>query len=151
VFESDWYRQDEGTVFADIVVTLPNSGGNQFVLRASDNSYNNAIAWNIQGGGVAAIGTNTGGVFDGIASSSTALTANLPAKFAGGYQANNLALSLSGATSVIDTSATIPTVLTRADIGSDHAGVNRLKAGTIRRLTYWPKRLPNATLQALTL
>jgi len=150
VFESDWYRQEEGTVFADIVVTLPNSGGNQFVLRASDNSYNNAIAWNIQGGGVAAIGTNTGGVFDGIASSSTALTANLPAKFAGGYQANNLALSLSGATSVIDTSATIPTVLTRADIGSDHAGVNRLKAGTIRRLTYWPTRLPNETLQTIT-
>jgi hypothetical protein len=147
---SSWYRQDEGTVFADIVVTLPNSGGNQFVLRASDNSYNNAIAWNIQSGGVAAIGTNAGGVFDGIASSSAALTANLPAKFAGGYQANNLALSLSGATSVIDTSATIPTVLTRADIGSDHAGVNRIKAGTIRRLTYWPQRLPNETLQTIT-
>ena len=147
---SSWYRQDEGTVFADVAVTLPASGGNQFVFRASDNSYNNAIAWNIKAAGFAALDTNAGGVFNGVASNITALPANLPAKFAAGYQANNLALSLSGATSLIDTSATIPTALTRADIGSDHAGVNRIKAGTIRRLTYWPARLPNEVLQTIT-
>ena len=147
---SSWYRQDEGTVFADVALAQPNSGGNQFVFRASDNGYNNSVAWNIQSSGFASLATAAGGVFDGIASSVTALTPNLPAKFAAGYQANNLALSLSGATSVIDISATLPTALTRADIGSDHAGVNRVKAGTIRRLTYWPQRLSNSTLQTIT-
>jgi len=137
-------------VFADVAVALPSSGGNQFVFRTSDNGYNNSIAWNIQASGFASLATAAGGVFDGVTSSATALTANLPAKFAAGYQANNLALSLSGATPTIDTSATMPTALTRADIGSDHGGFNRVKAGTIRRLAFWPQRLANSTLQSIT-
>ena len=147
---SSWYRQDEGTVFADVAVAQPSSGANQFVFRASDNGYNNSVAWNIQASGFASIATAAGGVFDGIASSNSALPANVAAKFAAGYQSNNMALSFSGVTPAIDTSATMPTALTRADIGSDHAGVNRVRAGTIRRLTYWPQRLPNSTIQTLT-
>jgi hypothetical protein len=148
---SSWYRQNEGTGYTECAIALPASSGNQFVFRASDNSYNNSVAWNIQLSGFASMATAAGGVFDGIASSSSALTANQAAKFAAGYQANNLALSLSGAATVIDTSATMPTALTRADIGSDHLGNNRIRAGTIRRLTYWPQRLPNSTLQNITL
>lgn len=147
---SSWYRQDEGTAFVECAVAQPNSGGNQFVLRASDNGYNNSAAWNIQSSGFASLTTAAGGVFDGIASSVATLTASTPAKFAACYQVNNLAISLAGVAPVIDTSATIPTALTRADIGSDHVNSNRVKAGTIRRLTYWPQRLSNPTLQSIT-
>ena len=147
---SGWYRQDEGTVFAECAVARPVSGGNQFVFRTSDNSFNNQVALNIQGSGFASIATAAGGVFDGAATSPLALSANTAAKFAGAYAANNLGVSLNGATAVTDTSATMPTALTRADIGSDHIGANRVKAGTIKRLCYWPTRLANSTLQALS-
>ena len=145
---SSWYRQDEGTVFADVAVAQPSTGGNQFVFRTSDNGYSNAIAINIPG--QAQLSTASGGTFDGSASSVASLVANVSAKIGAAYTSNNLGLSLNGATAVIDTSATIPTALNRADIGSDHAGVNRVKAGTIRRLTYWPTRLANNTLQEVT-
>jgi hypothetical protein len=135
-------------VFAEVAVAQPNTGGNQFVFRTGDNTYSNAIAVNIPGS--AALSTASGGVFDGTANSVASLTANVSAKIGAAYSSNNLGMSLNGATTVIDTTATIPTALNRADIGSDHAGVNRVKAGTIKRLTYWPVRLPNPTLQAIT-
>jgi hypothetical protein len=147
---SSWYRQDEGTVLTECAVAQPNSGGNQFVFRASDNSFNNSVAWNIQASGFSSIATSAAGVFDGVATNSIALSANVIARFAGSYKANDLALSLSGGALVTDATVTIPTALTRADIGSDHIGSNRIRSGTIRRLTYWPRRLPNTTLQAIT-
>ncbi len=147
---SSWYRQDEGTVFAECAVAQPATGGNQFVFRANDNSFSNNTTLNIQGSGFASIATAAGGVFDGAAAGVLALSANTTAKLAGAYAANNLGVSLNGATAVTDTSATMPTALTRADIGSDHSGANRVKAGTIKRLTYWPQRLANSTLQTLT-
>jgi hypothetical protein len=145
---SSWYRQDEGTMFAELAVAQPNTGGNQFVFRTSDNTYNNAIALNIPVS--AQLSTASGGVFDGSASSVANLVANVSAKIGAAYSSNNLGISLNGATTIIDATAIIPTALNRADIGSDHVGLNRVKAGTIRRICFWPTRLPNNTLQSIT-
>ncbi len=147
---SSWYSQSQGTVFAEGDVTQPASGGNQFFFRSSDNSYNNSIALNVQAGGFASLSTASGGVFDGLTTTSTGLAASSKARFTGGYAANNLGASINGGTVATDSSATIPSALTRLDIGSDHAGANRIKAGHIARLTYWPTRLSNATLQSIT-
>lgn len=143
-----FYRQDEGTVFAECAVAQPNVGANQFVFRSSDNTFNNAVAINILG--VARLTTAAGGVFDGSTVSVLSLVANVPTKIAGAYASNNLGISLNGATAVTDATVTIPLTQTRADIGSDHIGVNRVKAGTIRRLTFWPQRLGNQVLQSIT-
>lgn len=145
---SGWYRQGEGTMFVECALAQPNAGANQFAFRASDNTLNNSVAINIVDS--ARIATAAGGVFDGNASSVLALVANVPSKIAGAYASNNLGISLNGATTVTDATATIPTSQTRADIGSDHIGANRVKAGTIKRLTYWPTRLANSTLQGIT-
>jgi hypothetical protein len=147
---SSWYNATEGTFYSEVAVALPNSGGNQFVARSSANDYGNSVALNIINAGNASLSTASGGVFDGIASSVLTLTANVFAKFAGGYATNNLGLSLNGATVVTDLSATIPTTPNRLDIGSDHLGLNRIKAGHIRRIAYYPTRLTNEQLQALT-
>jgi hypothetical protein len=135
-------------VFAEVAVAQPSTGGNQFVFRFSDNTFSNAIAVNIPGG--AQLSTASGGTFDGSASSVASLVANVSAKIGATYASNNLGLSLNVATVVADTTATIPTALNRADIGSDHIGANRIKAGTIKRLTYWPTRLSNTVLQQIT-
>jgi hypothetical protein len=150
VFESSWYRQDEGTVLAEGSVVQPVTAGNQFFFRTSDNGYSNSIALNIQSTGFPSLATSAAGVFDGNASSIVSLPANTAAKLIGAYAANNLGVSLNGATVAADLSATIPTTLNRLDIGSDHLGLNRIRAGTIRRLTYWPQRLPSNSLVAIT-
>jgi hypothetical protein len=147
---SSWYRQDEGTVFAEGSVVQPVTAGNQFFFRTSDNGYSNSIALNIQSTGFPSLATSAAGVFDGNASSIVSLPANTAAKFIGAYAANNLGVSLNGATVATDLSATIPTTLNRLDIGSDHLGFNRIRSGIIRRLTYWPQRLPNSSLVAIT-
>jgi hypothetical protein len=147
---SPWYNSVAGTIYAEFAVTQPSSGANQFVARVSDNSYNNQIGDFVSTTGFAAISTASGGVFDGLASTAIAVSANTVAKFAGAYSANDLAACKDGGTVATDATATIPSGLTRFDLGSDHAGFNNVKAGYLRRITYYPRRLSNAELQAIT-
>lgn len=69
-------------------------------------------------------------------------------KAAGAYAANDFALSLGGAAVVTDTSGTIPTVDTLA-IGASSLGTTQLN-GWVRSIRYYPTRLSNAQLQALS-
>jgi hypothetical protein len=147
---SGWYNQGQGSAFVQAAVAQPASGGNQFLFRVSDNSYNNQIAWNVQSAGGVSLATASGGAYDGVATAGTGLSANVTGQIAAAYAANDLATSLNGAAPATDATATMPSALTRADIGSDHGALNRVKAGTISRIAYWPTRLSNATLQALT-
>jgi hypothetical protein len=147
---SSWYNQSSGSMFVEFSLSQPASGGNQFLVRASDNSYNNAVVDNVTSTGFVQLITASGGVFDGNASAAVAVSANTNTKFCGAYATNDLAACKDGGAVATDSSATIPTGLTRFDIGSDHAGLNRVKAGYIRRIAYYPVRLPNSTLQALT-
>jgi hypothetical protein len=55
---------------------------------------------------------------------------------------------LNGGTVSTDGSGTVPTV-DRLTIGNS-GSANEQLGGTIRRLTYWPSRLPNSTLQEIT-
>jgi hypothetical protein len=145
-----WYNSVAGTIYAEFAVTQPSSGANQFLAKVSDNSYNNQIGDFISTTGFAAISTASGGVFDGLASTAIVVSANTVAKFAGAYAANNLAACKDGGTVATDATATIPSGMTRFDLGSDHAGFNSVKAGYLRRITYYPRRLTNADLQAIT-
>jgi hypothetical protein len=147
---SSWYNQSSGSMFVEFSLSQPASGGNQFLVRASDNSYNNAVVDNVASTGFVQLVTASGGVFDGSASAAVAVSANTNTKFCGAYATNDIAACKDGGTVATDTSATIPIGLTRFDIGSDHAGLNRVKAGYIRRIAYYPVRVTNAQLQALT-
>jgi hypothetical protein len=147
---SPWYNSVAGTFYAEFAVTQPSSGANQFVARVSDNSYNNQIGDLVSSTGFPGISTASGGVFDGLASTAIAVSANTVAKFAGAYATNDLAASLNGGTVGTDNTATIPSGMTRFDLGSDHAGFNNVKAGYLRRITYYPRRLANADLQTIT-
>ncbi len=144
---SAWYNQSEGTFVTNAAYGLPVSGGNQFIVRASDNTYNNSVAGNMTSTGFASIATASGGSFDGNASVAGISTANVFSKIARRYKGNNLGISKDGATVVTDPSATIPTSLTRLDIGSDHAGANACKQVWIKQLTYYRLGLDDANLQ----
>jgi hypothetical protein len=120
------------------------------LARVSDNSYNNQIGDLVSSTGFPGISTASGGVFDGLASTAIAVSANTVAKFAGAYATNDLAACLNAGTVGTDSTATIPSGMTRFDLGSDHAGFNNVKAGYLRRITYYPRRLSNAELISIT-
>jgi hypothetical protein len=144
---SSWYRQDEGTVFADAASIY--NGGRYFMFDdgslvnrwesrysaylATLNSWNNSVQ---------DVGVNTLVVSGGLA---------FNAKIAAANKTNNAAIASNGAGAIVgtDTSCTMPANQSRLWIGS-FQGTATYANGSIRRLTYWDQRLPNETLQAIT-
>ena len=75
-----------------------------------------------------------------------ALTANTVAKLTLAYKANDFAASGNGGTVVTDATGTVPTGMSQVFLGGPSGVLN----GYIRRITYYPVRLTNANLQAIT-
>jgi hypothetical protein len=71
------------------------------------------------------------------------------AKIALAYKLNDAAACLGGTTVYTDNTVTIPTVNTLT-IGNYVTGSTNPWTGWIQRISYYPARLPNSTLQALT-
>ena len=139
---SSWYRQDEGTVFSQAI--LPPGAFNTIVnINTTNNdtitSRTTATQANFN---VVVSGTTQTGALNISYSPYTVL------KSVGCYALNNFALSANGATPVTDATGTVPAVI-QANIGRSAAN-NNYTNGTIARLAYWPQRLPNETLQAVT-
>jgi len=146
-FTSLWNTTAD-SFFARVMLANAANGTNQFIARASDNTYNNQVGFSISSTGNAATTTASGGVFDGSAGSVAALSNSTWAMLAGAAASNDLAVSKDGAAVVADASATWPSGLTRLDIGSDHAGANDCETVWIQYLGLLPSRAPNNTLVA---
>jgi hypothetical protein len=73
---------------------------------------------------------------------------NVSFKAAGSLKVNDFAAALNGGTVSTDGSGTVPFV-DRLSIGISGSATEHL-GGTIKRLTYWPTRLGNTTLQQIT-
>lgn len=69
-------------------------------------------------------------------------------KIAVGYAANNCLFSANGSIGTVDTSVTLPTV-NRLEIGSYAGGAGNINS-TIKRILYFPKRLSDSNMQAIT-
>lgn len=141
---SPWYNQTEGTLFVE--------------ANATGNVNYPGIAW-LAGTGYRAIGFyygpnatesgfEVGDVSSQVGISLTALAKPAYNKFAGAFKANDFAASINGGAVGTDTSGTIPTV-SSVIIGALYNGSYQLN-GTIQRIAYYPARLTNAQLQALT-
>lgn len=81
-------------------------------------------------------------------SSGAALTNGVVFKAAIGYKANDTGIAFNGNVAQ-DSAVTMPTV-TRLNIGYNALNTAGTLNGHIRRLRYYPRRLPDAQLQALT-
>jgi hypothetical protein len=146
---SSWYRQDEGTVFSNF---LPgNLSADAVIFEVGDNSLNNRINIEAQPGtslrAWPRITTASSLQIDIPINNVLSLTA--PTRAAVAFASNNSNFAANGIVGATDTSCTIPAV-DRAGIGQlNTTGGVRLN-GTIRRLTFWPTRLSNSTLQGIT-
>ena len=145
VFESSWYNQTEGTVFAEATKNSSGTSGFPRIAQISDSTNNNAITI-IWAESISRLygAINTGGVTQAdVGNNSVAQAA--PHKTALAVKINDFAISNDGLNAVTDASGSMPLV-DRLFIGKD-VGASSL-GGTIKRLVYWGQRLPN--LQAIT-
>ena len=142
---SSWYRQDEGTVYVDAIPSSTTASG----LAGFDDTTS-AERWRVGQAGATAAGfvSVDGNVVQiNLSTAGGSLPVNISGKVASAIQLNNSAISANGQTVTEDLSCTMPTV-TQITIGTAQASA--YANARIRRLTYWPQRLNNATLEAIT-
>ncbi len=144
---SSWYNQSEGTIVSDFGPFFRTSG-NPGVAQIDDGSANNTVR--IFAGTVVSPVFNvvTGGGSSQAFLNAGIINPNANTSIAGAYALDNFAKSANGNTPDTDASGTVP-VVNRMLIGSGTAGVNYLN-GYMRSITFYPQRLANAQLQALT-
>jgi hypothetical protein len=148
---SSWYRQDEGTIYCKNL-SYKNSGNPYGAYVISDNTASNRIFHAANLSGTASdLGIDSSGAqqvyFRPLSSAS--IGSLYATSFA--YKVNDFAGSANGGATVTDTSGSVPLV-NRLDLGFFYPGTastNTLN-GTISRLTYYPTRLSDTQLQALT-
>jgi hypothetical protein len=142
---SSWYNQSEGTVYC----------------QGTSNSTSNSAYWSLQGSGSNGITTlvyPSNRITYQVIDTSLQVNLNFAAyssvdtvKIAASYKANDFATVKNGGTVSVDVSGTLPTISSFVVGNYPGGGTSFDYTGTISRLTYYPVRLPDATLQALTL
>jgi hypothetical protein len=137
---SSWYRQDEGTLYAQASALSGRSVFSGRYYEANDGTNNNRIA---------SATLNAFVTYQGGPQFNVNPTATASDKTALAYKVNDFAFSLNGATALTDTSGNIPAVTFFA-IGSNAPNAGGQANGYIKKLAYYPARLTNAELQGLT-
>jgi hypothetical protein len=146
VFESSWYNQTEGTVFFEgIMAPVLSRFPTEWTL--SDGTDTNKIeSYNYTGGYGSTIRqsgqANTDPILNGTPASGTAY------KKAVAIKANDYRVAAQGQQNSSPNASFMPTV-NQLQIGTSRAGVSSINS-TINRLTFWPTRLSNTTLQQIT-
>ena len=146
---SDWYRQDEGSFYAE-AMTASNASSDQIIFGIIGTSLTNGVY--IVRQSQAASGTvygicNDAGLQVALLNLGTP-SASTEIKTIMAYKTNDFAGSLNSATVVTDTSGRVSQGVTVAYIGS--SGIDQYINSTIKRISYYPLRLSNTNLQALT-
>lgn len=144
---SSWYRQDEGTLLTSFSrIYSGNADGSDVLVSADDASQNNRIQVRLAGDTIDMVVLSGGAIqvdTPGIGVPGTEVRTAAAA-----YKANDFAFAYAGLATQTDTSGVVPQT-NRLGIGLN--GANGEYANSyIRRIVYWPVRLTNAQLQALT-
>jgi hypothetical protein len=144
---SPWFNATEGTLFAEVDTVAPTSSANKYVAELSDGTTNNRTILYIGDDAFTKGFIAVSGAAQASLINSTTISANIAVKQSLAYEVNNIGLVTNGGTVDTDTSASIPTVsILRIGAGVGAEPLN----GHLRRIAYYPRRLTNAELQALT-
>jgi hypothetical protein len=140
---SPWYNASEGTAYAEVALIGLSATANQNALQFSDGTSSNRIALYRQS---AALSTalSFGTTINGSSWTTTAIR-----KIALGNKSGDSALADSGAIAGTGVGTTVQNV-NQLRLGSNHDGTGGFTNGYLRRITYYPTRLSNAQLQAIT-
>ena len=145
VFESSFYNQTEGTVFA--------------ASSVKSSSWTTGVLWDIGSGGAFGTGSyinwngsqwtlnpNTAPV-----NMTSIVTTLASAANAAALKGNDSIIAANGLLGAVDSSCSMPANPTTLTIGKGGwSGASNWFNGTIKRLTYWPVRLADPTLVSIT-
>jgi hypothetical protein len=145
---SSWYNQSEGTLLVEQArnnlnnaitsVYLTDGSNNNVSLQIFSNSTNAVQVAGITAGAVQYDLTVGSGITQGVFY-----------KIASAYKTNSVAASLNGSAVVTDDTATIPTNISLFNIGAAPT-TPLIRQQWFKSITYYPRRLTNAELQAIT-
>jgi hypothetical protein len=138
---SSWYRQDEGTFYVEFATPSTSQLG-QRIYAIDDGTQTNvirqsAITFQVVSSATVQANLNSGALYQD----------DVYIKQAGAYKVNDFATSANGAAVIIDTAGTVP-VVDRLFLGAG-SGVG-VKSFVYKKLAFYPKRLTNTELQAIT-
>ena len=148
---SSWYNQSEGTVFAESkvqdftatnfprIASLDRGDGSANFAAIVRSSAINKVEYSVFAGTGQAVGLQPPSTF----------TSGSSFRAAGIYKVDDFIAAANGTLSPVDTTGSVPTSLTTLGIGMQGNGTLHYN-GTIRRLTYFPDRLEDSVLQAIT-
>ena len=143
---SNWYNQTEGTVYFEGGIPSDYSTGFPMLFSINDATTNNNIqpainaVANVLNVEMKVAGSVVAGFYPAYTSGTTKLVFT--------YKLNDVNYAKDGVAGTTDTSAAIPAV-TQMNLGATQAPSNFLN-GHIARISYYPTRLANETLQAIT-
>jgi hypothetical protein len=145
---SSWYRQDEGTMFAQ-ASSRSSSSANAVIAQADSNGSNEIFSLFHQTDeqAVVRLRLSNSVVF---AYGFGTLVDDAVYKMTGAYRTLDSAASLNGASAVASAASFLaPTTFSVFRIGTNQLSGEQTN-GHIRRICYWPTRLANTTLQNIT-
>ena len=146
---SNWYRQDEGTLYVEGLIPFVGGSGFPSFASVDDGTANDAMEWSMwdaAGDSIRYVVYDNNVPQASIAPAT--YTANSVAKLVGAYKVNDFAAAYNGGAALTDTSGALPVVST-ARIGQNRGGGNFLN-GYVRRISYFQRRLTDAQLSAVT-
>jgi len=141
---SSWYNASEGALLAEANTLSPSSIAGIFSV---DNTTTSRIDLRLQSSALR-LSVLDANVPQASITAVAAPAANVFFKLSGAYKINSFVAASGGATPFVDTSGSVPTV-TRCLIGSINGTANFLN-GCIKYLSYYPQRLLNAEVQAIS-
>jgi hypothetical protein len=143
---SSWYRQDRGTVYAEANRVSDNAP--TLIWSLDDGTSNNRQSFVFPSTTQLRYRSITNGTTD-VSIDQTISSAPAYVKGAGAYKVNDFAFSTNGLTVGTDTVALVP-IANSLNIGSQIATSSGFLNGTIKKLAFYPERISDAQLQALT-
>jgi hypothetical protein len=142
---SPWFNALESTLYLE-ADTLSTVQPTAYLAAFHDGTSNELFGIPQVNTAVGALITDGGVIVANFNQSS--ISANTIFKFVATFKLNDIAISLNGASVTSDTSATLPTVTTLT-LGARNSSGSPSSCH-LRRVAYYPRRLTNAELQALT-
>jgi hypothetical protein len=144
---SQWYNQDEGTLYGELNASIPSSGSS-VAFAINDGTANNYIQQYILNSIARPyvkvyVNATTQAEFAPVV---TLINGSF-FKSALAYKVNDIMFTVNQINGAGDTSATIP-IVNQMNLGNQ-LGSSYIN-GTIKKIAYYPLRLTNAELQGLT-
>lgn len=145
---TSWFNQPEGTLFSQASSVALTKTQRTFTIDDNTSLNSHAIFYTTDP--VAVFSSRTNNVTEAFIFADGGLSANTVYKVAGAYKLNSFAISRNGAVAKSVTSGTPPSTLLSASLGSAFGGTSVYLNGHLQKIAYYPQRLLDAELRAIT-